>query len=160
MPKRNDYISWDEYFVGLLKVTEMRSKDPDTQVASLLVDEKNRIISTGYNGFPQGCSDDVFPWERSDNFMESKYTFVVHAEQNCIVSSPYADLSNCKMYVSLCPCPDCAKLIIQSGIKEIIYLNKPDNLAYRYDATDKMFTHTGVRAYQYNPSGKQIEFSL
>lgn len=160
MGKRNDYISWDEYFVGLLKVTEMRSKDPNTQVASLLIDEKNRIISTGYNGFPQGCSDDVFPWERSEKYMESKYTFVIHSEANTLISAPYSDLSKCRMYVSLYPCPDCAKLIIQSGITEVIYLDKPDNPSYRYEATDKLFRHAGVKTYQYNPTGREITVSL
>ena len=119
--KRNDYISWDEYFMGVASLSAMRSKDETSQVGACIVNQKNRIVGIGYNGFPIGCDDNALPWEREGDFLETKYAYVVHAEPNAILNSS-VDLENCRMYVTLFPCNECAKLIIQSGIKEVIYL--------------------------------------
>ena len=120
MPKRQDTLSWDEYFMGLAHLSALRSKDPNTQVGAAIVDENKRVVSVGYNEFPKGCSDDEFPWEREGGVLVSKYAFVVHAELNAILNSP-RPVAGCTIYVSLFPCNECAKAIIQSGIKKIVY---------------------------------------
>ena len=119
--KRQDYISWDEYFMGVAKLSSMRSKDNSTQVGACIVNKQNRIVSIGYNGMPNGCCDDDMPWERSaENPLDTKYPFVCHAELNAILNYR-GDLSGSKLYVKLFPCNECAKAIIQAGIKEVIY---------------------------------------
>ena len=121
MPKRSDTLSWDEYFMGLAHLSALRSKDPNTQVGAAIVDDNHRVVSVGYNGFPKGCSDDVFPWEREGrNLLEMKYAFVVHAELNAILNSA-RPVRGCTLYVSLFPCNECAKAIIQAGIVRIVY---------------------------------------
>lgn len=120
--KREDYISWDEYFMGIALLSAKRSKDPNTQVGACIVDNYNKILGIGYNGFPIGCSDDVLPWDKeSEDVNKTKYPYVVHAEANAILNST-KDLHGSRMYVDLFPCNECAKLIIQSGIKEILYI--------------------------------------
>lgn len=120
MGKRENVLTWDEYFMGLAHLSALRSKDPSTAVGAAIVDENHRVVSVGYNGFPKGCDDDTFPWEREGDFLETKYAFVVHAELNAILNSPRS-VSGCSIYVSLFPCNECAKAIIQSGIKRIVY---------------------------------------
>ena len=112
--KRGDYISWDEYFMGIAMLAARRSKDPNTQVGACIVSQDNIIISTGYNGMPKGCSDDTFPWDRTGE--ETKYPYVVHAELNAILNANGRDLRGSKLYVALFPCNECAKAIIQSGL--------------------------------------------
>lgn len=119
--KRAEYISWDEYFMGVALLAAKRSKDPNTQVGACIVSQDNIILSTGYNGFPKGCSDDEYPWERDGE--DTKYPFVVHAELNAILNSNGKSLKGAKIYVALFPCNECAKAIIQSGIGEVIYLS-------------------------------------
>ena len=122
--KRTDYINWDEYFMGIAMLAARRSKDPNTQVGACIVSDDNIIISTGYNGMPKGCSDDVFPWDRQgENEAETKYPYVVHAELNAILNASGRDLRGSRIYVALFPCNECAKAIIQCGIKEVIYLS-------------------------------------
>ena len=118
--KRLNVISWDEYFMGMAHLSALRSKDPSTQVGAVIVSPENKVVSIGYNGLPKGCSDDEYPWEREGNALETKYVYVVHAELNAILNSPMA-VTGCRIYVSLFPCNECAKAIIQSGIKEIVY---------------------------------------
>lgn len=125
--KRMDYISWDEYFMGIALLAARRSKDPNTQVGACIVSPENIIISTGYNGLPNGCSDDVFPWDREG--VETKYPYVVHAELNAILNAGGRVLRGARLYVALFPCNECAKAIIQSGIREIVYLSD------KYDGT-------------------------
>lgn len=113
-------ISWDEYFMGLAHLSAKRSKDPSTQVGAVIVNEEKRIVGIGYNGMPYGCEDDAFPWSREGDFLDTKYPYVVHAELNAILNS-IQKLKNCTLYVSLFPCNECAKAIIQSGIRKIVY---------------------------------------
>ena len=120
--KRKDYISWDTYFMGVAYLSSLRSKDDSSQVGACIVNQKNRIVGIGYNGMPIGCEDDEFPWEREGKFLDTKYPYVVHAEPNAILNAT-VPLEGSKIYVTLFPCNECAKLIIQSGIKEIIYLS-------------------------------------
>lgn len=123
--QRKEYLSWDEYFMAIAKLSALRSKDPSTRVGACIVDNQNRILSIGYNGAPNGFHDDVFPWERVGSVLETKYAFVCHAEMNAILNyrGSRKDLENAKIYVDLFPCNECAKLIVQSGIKEVIYLS-------------------------------------
>jgi len=118
--KRTNYISWDEYFMGVALLAAQRSKDPNSQVGACIVSQDNIILSTGYNGFPNGCSDDEFPWDREG--ADTKYPYVVHAELNAILNSGGRSLKGAKLYVALFPCNECAKAIIQSGIRDVIYL--------------------------------------
>ena len=148
--KRKDYISWDEYFMGVSLLAAKRSKDPNTQVGACIVDNNNIILSTGYNGFPYGCSDDEYPWEREGT--DTKYNYVVHAELNAILNARGKDLKGSRLYVDLFPCNECAKAIIQSGISEIVYLyNKyadtPATIASR-----RMLTSAGVKLTQFEAS--------
>lgn len=118
--KREEVLSWDAYFIGLAHLSALRSKDPSTQVGAVIVSPENRIVGIGYNGFPNGCNDDDFPWDRDGAFQDTKYPYVVHAELNAILNSKQ-DLRGCSIYVSLFPCNECAKAIIQSGISKIVY---------------------------------------
>ncbi|MBR3693618.1 MAG: dCMP deaminase family protein [Erysipelotrichales bacterium] len=118
--KRENVLSWDSYFMGLAHLSAKRSKDPSTQVGAVIVDEQKHVVGVGYNGLPYGCSDDVFPWDREGAYGDTKYPFVVHAELNAILNS-ISKLHNCTLYVSLFPCNECAKAIIQSGITRIVY---------------------------------------
>lgn len=119
---RKDYINWDDYFMGIAILSSMRSKDPNTQVGACIVNDDKRIVGVGYNGLPKGCEDADFPWEREGDFLDTKYPYVCHAELNAILNSTKS-LKNCTIYVALFPCNECAKAIIQSGIREIVYLS-------------------------------------
>lgn len=156
MPKRNDYISWDEYFMGVSLMSAMRSKDPSTQVGACIVSDENKIISMGYNGFPRGCSDDDFPWERSgENQNDTKYPFVCHAELNAILNAGGRNLVGSRIYVALFPCNECAKAIIQSGIKEVIYISDKYANTDGVKASKKMLAAAGVKLTQFE-SNKTI----
>lgn len=158
--KRKDYICWDEYFMGVAMLAAERSKDPSTQVGACIVDQDNKIVSTGYNGAPRGYDDDsCMCWEREGDFLHTKYAYVCHAELNAILNSPHS-VKNCKIYVALFPCNECAKAIIQSGIKEIIYMND------KYANTDgvivskKMLDACGVTYRKYESKGKILQLNL
>ena len=158
--KRNNYISWDEYFMGVAMLSGMRSKDPHTQVGACIVSEDNKILSMGYNGFPIGCSDDEFPWEREGGMLDTKYAFVTHSELNAILNYRGGSLVGAKLYVSLFPCNECAKAIIQAGIKTIVYEcdKYADTPSTR--ASKRMLDAAGVRYYQYQGTGRKIELTL
>ena len=142
--KRTDYISWDEYFMGVAMLAARRSKDPSTQVGACIVSPENIIISTGYNGMPKGCSDDEFPWARTGEENETKYPYVVHAELNAILNANGRDLRGSRIYVALFPCNECAKAIIQSGIREIVYLSDKYKDTMGNLASKKMLDAAGV----------------
>ena len=144
--KRQDYISWDEYFMGIAMLAARRSKDPNTQVGACIVSQDNIIISTGYNGMPKGCSDDEFPWDRKgENEAMTKYPYVVHAELNAILNANGRDLRGSRIYVALFPCNECAKAIIQSGIKEVLYLSDKYNDTMLNLASKRMLDAAGVK---------------
>lgn len=162
--KRVDYISWDEYFMGVAELSGLRSKDPNTQVGSCIVSEDNKILSMGYNGFPKGCSDDEFPWSREQtedtDFYNTKYFYVTHSELNAILNYRGGSLEGSKLYVTLFPCNECAKAIIQAGIKTVIYGGDKyaDSPATR--ASKRMLNAAGVRYYQYEKSGRTIKIEV
>ena len=158
--KRDGYITWDEYFMGVAKLSAMRSKDPNTQVGACIVSQDNKILSMGYNGFPKGCSDDEFPWAREGEPLDTKYLYVTHSELNAILNYRGGSLEGSKIYVTLFPCNECAKAIIQAGIKTIIYKEDkyPDSPSVR--ASKRMLNAAGVRYYQYDQTGRKIEIDV
>ena len=161
--KRENVLSWDEYFMGLAHLSSMRSKDPSTQVGAVIVDDMHRVVSIGYNGLPFGCSDDDFPWNREGNGMlNTKYAFVVHAELNAILNfrGNKRDLEGSKLYASLFPCNECAKSIIQSGIKEIIYLDNKYKDTDSCIASRRLFDECGVTYREFNPDIDSITIEL
>ena len=158
--KRTDYISWDEYFMGVSKLAGMRSKDPNTQVGACIVSHDNNILSMDYNGFPKGCSDDDFPWEREGDFGETKYAYVTHSELNAILNYRGGSLEGTKLYVSLFPCNECAKAIIQAGIKTVVYDDDKYNGTPSDLAAKRLFDAAGVRYYKYQHSGRKISFDI
>lgn len=143
MKRVEDVLTWDEYFMGLAHLSALRSKDPNTQVGAAIVDENHRVVSVGYNGFPTGVSDDEFPWDRSGGVLDSKYAFVVHAELNAILNSQRS-VRGCTIYVSLFPCNECAKAIIQSGIRRIVYESDKYNGVDTNIASKRMLKAAGV----------------
>ena len=144
MNKRTDNVlTWEEYFMGLAHLSGLSSKDPNTQVGAVIVDENNRVVSIGYNGFPSGVSDDEFPWGREGGVLDTKYAFVVHAELNAILNSQRS-VRGCSLYVSLFPCNECAKAIIQAGIRRIIFESDKYDGADTNIASKRMLRAAGV----------------
>ena len=156
--KREGYISWDEYFMGVALLAAMRSKDPNTQVGCCIVDSEKRILSTGYNGFPTGCSDDEFPWDRTGE--ETKYPFVVHAELNAILNAHGKNLVGARLYVALFPCNECAKAIIQSGIREVIYLSDKYADTPSTQASKRMLRSAGVTLTKLEVGNSQLTINF
>ena len=154
--KRTDYLSWDEYFMSVALLSGKRSKDPNTQVGACIVNNENKIVGVGYNGFPTGCSDDELPWGREGSFLETKYAFVCHAELNAILNSNVSSLKNCSLYVALFPCNECAKVIIQSGIKRIIYLSDKYSKTDEVKASKIMLDMAGIERKKLDASKKEI----
>lgn len=156
--KRSGYISWDEYFMGVALLAAKRSKDPNTQVGACIVSKDNIILSTGYNGFPIGCSDDEYPWNREGE--ETKYPYVVHAELNAILNAAGKSLHGAKIYVALFPCNECAKAIIQSGIREVIYLSDKYADTPNTIASKRMMSSAGVKFTRLNTSLKELSINF
>lgn len=156
MEKRKDYITWEEYFMGIAILSSMRSKDPSTQVGACIANAENKVVSIGYNGMPQGLEDDKMPWGHGDG-LDSKYLYVCHAEFNAILNSQISNLKGTKIYVTLFPCNECAKAIIQTGIKEIIYLNDKYADSLETKASKRMLDMANVK---YRPfEGRIINIS-
>jgi dCMP deaminase len=145
--KRTNAISWETYFMGIAHLSALRSKDPNTQVGAVIVDPEHKVVSIGYNGFPKGCSDDEYPWENEGSSLETKYVYVVHAELNAILNSPRS-VKGCSIYVSLFPCHECAKAIIQSGIQEIVYESDKYASSESVLASKRMLESAGVKMVQ------------
>ena len=181
--KRQDYISWDEYFMGVAMLSGMRSKDPNSQVGACIVSEDNKILSMGYNGFPKGCSDDEFPWAREGEPLDTKYLYVTHSELkailnyrggslegaklyvshselNAILNYRGGSLEGSKIYVTLFPCNECAKAIIQAGIKTVIYDCDKYEHTPSVIASKRMMDAAGVRYYKYKRSGRKIDITV
>ncbi|MBQ8762190.1 MAG: dCMP deaminase family protein [Clostridia bacterium] len=151
MDKREDYLSWDEYFMAIAKLSSLRSKDPSTQVGACIVSEDKRILSIGYNGAPNGFSDEKFPWKREGDNLNTKYFFVCHAEMNAILNyrGSRKELQGATIYIDLFPCNECSKLIIQSGIKHIVYLSDKYAHTDSVIASKKMLDECGVTYTQF-----------
>ena len=160
---REGYLPWDDFFSALTSLAAQRSKDPSTQVGAVIVDPENRILSIGYNGFPRGCPDtgpDALPWAREGDpalgGLDTKYAYVVHAECNAILNKNSASLAHARMYVGLFPCNECAKMIIQSGIREVVYLSDKYRDAPSFVASRRMLALAGVALRHYTPTVDSI----
>lgn len=160
MRKREGYISWNEYFMGIAQLSSMRSKDPSTQVGACIVSDDNKILSMGYNGFPMGCSDDEFPWDREGEEIDTKYPYVTHAELNAILNYRGGSLEGTKVYVTLFPCNECSKAIIQAGIKKVIYYSDKYACTPNTIAAKRMLDAAGVVYEQYQGTGRDIKLDV
>lgn len=158
--KRVDYLSWDQYFMGVALLSAERSKDPHTQVGACIVDDNNKILSVGYNGMPSGCHDDKMPWGKIGSALENKYFFVCHAELNAILNYSGGSLAGARCYSTLFPCNECAKAIIQSGIKEVIYLSDKYSDTESTMASKMMFDMAGVSYREFKNTGKKITIEI
>lgn len=158
--KRQDYISWDEYFMGVALLSACRSKDPNTQVGACIVNTKNKIVGAGYNGLPLGCDDDQFPWDKQGDYLETKYPYICHAELNAILNNIGMELQGCKIYTALFPCNECAKAIIQSGITEVIFLSDKYAGTETAQAARKMLDRAGVACRKVQSSLRHINLSF
>ncbi|XP_077033511.1 deoxycytidylate deaminase isoform X2 [Agelaius phoeniceus] len=155
--KREDYLEWPEYFMAVAFLSAQRSKDPSSQVGACIVNSENKIVGIGYNGMPNGCSDDVLPWTRTGaNRLDTKYPYVCHAELNAIMNKNSADVKGCSMYVALFPCNECAKLIIQAGIKEVIFMSDKYHDTTEMTAARRMFDLAGIIYREFKPKCNKI----
>jgi dCMP deaminase len=157
--KREDYISWDEYFMGIAILSSYRSKDPNTQVGACIVNDKHRILSIGYNGAPKGLNDDIMSWNREGNFLDTKYAYVCHGELNAILNYS-GSVEGTILYVSLFPCNECAKVIAQTGVKEVVYLSDKYNGTDGNIVSKKILDSAGVKYRAYVPSNREIKINL
>lgn len=158
--KRENYINWDEYFMGIAILSAQRSKDPSTQVGACIVSNENKILSVGYNGMPRNCDDDIYPWDREGDELNTKYMFVCHAELNAILNYSGSNLRGSKVYVTLFPCNECAKALIQSGVSEVIYYSDKYSDSFSTLAAKRMFESAGIKMTAYKESGKEINVKL
>jgi len=159
--KRSDCLSWDDYFMAVALLSAQRSKDPRTQVGACIVDDQNRIVGIGYNGMPRGCSDDELPWGRTGKSpLDTKYLYVVHAEMNAILNTNKSDLTGCRLYVALFPCNECAKLIIQAGIKTVIFMSDKYHDNDHFIASRTLLDMAGVETRQHKPKTQSITIDL
>lgn len=160
--QRKEYLSWDEYFMGVAKLSALRSKDPSTQVGACIVGADNRILSIGYNGTPNGFPDSDFPWDREGDALNTKYFYVCHAELNAILNfrGNRRDLEGTRIYVALFPCNECAKAIIQCGIKEVVYLSDKYNGTEGNIASKRLFDKCGVTYRMVDAKNKEITLNL
>ncbi len=158
--KRANVLSWDDYFMSVAFLSAQRSKDPNTQVGACIVNSEKRIVGIGYNGFPKNCDDDELPWDReseSHNELDTKYPYVCHAEMNAILNKNSADLQNCIIYVGLFPCNECAKMIIQSGIREVVYLSDKYKHTNSMIASRRLLTMSKISTRQHIPSLQTVQ---
>lgn len=157
--KYKEYISWDEYFMGIAVLSSMRSKDPNTRVGACIVNQDNHIVAIGYNGFPVGCSDDDYPWSNAGDPLDTKYPYVCHAELNAILNAK-TSLKDCRIYTALFPCNECTKAIIQAGIKEVIYMSDKYHDTDMCKASRDMLSSSGVIFRQYEKTNRELVISL
>ena len=158
--KRENYIGWDSYFMGVAMLSAQRSKDPNTQVGACIVSKDNKILSVGYNGAPNGYDDEHMPWDREGDFVNTKYAYVCHAELNAILNNKGSVLEDARIYVDLFPCNECAKAIIQSGIKEIVYKSDKYNVTDGNIVSKKMLDYCGVKYRKYEEKNIEVKLDL
>merc|ERR1719476_193086 len=160
--KRKGYLSWDDYFMSVAFLTGMRSKDPSTQVGAVIVNTENRIVGVGYNGFPSGIPDESLPWERTspDGFLATKYPYVCHAELNAVLNKNVESCKGCRLYCTLFPCCECAKVIIQSGIKSVVYASDKGSDQDVFKASRRMFQLAGIGMIGHVPRAQELRIPL
>jgi dCMP deaminase len=158
--KRTTYLSWDDYFMSVALLSAQRSKDPNTRVGACIVNPQKRIVGVGYNGFPTGCSDEDLPWQREGDFLDTKYPYVCHAELNAVLNSVPGNLAGCSIYTALFPCNECSKVIIQAGIREVVYLSDKYADTDVVRASKKMFGQAGVAWRRLVPANAVVTLKL
>lgn len=158
--KRQDYLNWDSYFMGIALLSSMRSKDPSTSVGACIVSENNKILSLGYNGMPIGCSDDEYPWEREGHPLDTKYLYVCHAELNALLNYSGTNMNGAKVYTTLFPCNECTKALIQSGIKEVIYMSDKYADTDSVIAAKRMMDSVGIVYRSYEMCNSEVVLKL
>ncbi|KAL8159219.1 hypothetical protein V2J09_000756 [Rumex salicifolius] len=163
--KRKGYVSWDDYFMAIAFLSAQRSKDPNRQVGACLVSQNGVILGIGYNGFPRGCSDDKLPWSKkskSGDPLETKYPYVCHAEVNAILNTNHASAAGQKLYVTMFPCNECAKIIIQSGVSEVIYFveKRIENPDACYVASHKLLSMADIKVRKHQPQMNRISIEF
>ncbi len=158
--KKQDYLLWDQYFMGIAKLSSLRSKDPNTSVGACIVGADNKILSVGYNGMPRGCSDDEYPWEREGEPLDTKYLYVCHAELNALLNYTGTNLQGSRIFTTLFPCNECTKALIQSGIREVIYMEDKYAGTASVVAAKKMMKSAGIIYRKYEETGSHIELNL
>ncbi|XP_002318729.1 uncharacterized protein LOC7484473 isoform X2 [Populus trichocarpa] len=161
--KRKEYLSWDDYFMAIALLSAERSKDPNRQVGACLVSKNGIILGIGYNGFPRGCSDDDLPWakkSKSGDPLETKYPYVCHAEVNAILNTNHASAVGQRLYVTMFPCNECAKIIILSGVSEVIYFIEKNNSDMAYIASHKLLSMAGIKFRKHQPQTDQISIKF
>lgn len=158
--KKQDYLTWDQYFMGIATLSAMRSKDPNTCVGACIVSKENKILSVGYNGMPLGCSDDEYPWEREGSPLDTKYLYVCHAELNALLNNTGANYKGSKIYTTLFPCNECTKALIQAGIKEVIYMEDKYAKTESVIAAKRMMNSALISFRKYTPNERNISFNL
>ncbi|KAL5488740.1 hypothetical protein EMCRGX_G017726 [Ephydatia muelleri] len=154
--KRPDYLTWNEYFMSVALLSAQRSKDPNSQVGACIVNPENKIVGIGYNGMPNKCSDDELPWDRKGEWLHTKYPYVCHAELNAILNKNSSDVKGCTIFVALFPCNECAKLVIQSGIVEIVYLSDKYHDTDQAMASRRLLDIAGVKYRKFVSERKSI----
>ncbi|XP_033742665.1 deoxycytidylate deaminase-like isoform X1 [Pecten maximus] len=155
--KREGYLEWPEYFMAIAFLSAQRSKDPKTQVGACIVNTENKIVGIGYNGMPQGCNDDLMPWNRNaDSILDTKQLYVCHAELNAVLNKNSTDVKDCTVYVALFPCNECAKVLIQSRIKEVVYYSDKYHHKVEFVASRRMLDMAGIKHRQYRPKQSRI----
>ncbi|XP_075234560.1 deoxycytidylate deaminase-like isoform X2 [Lycorma delicatula] len=160
--KRTNYLEWSDYFMAVAFLTAKRSKDPCSQVGACIVNKDKKIVGIGYNGMPIGCDDDFFPWGKNmPNKLDNKHLYVCHAEMNAILNKNSSDVKDCTIYVALFPCNECAKIIIQSGIKEVVYMSDKHSKKVTTIAAKRMFDASNVTYRKFTPekTGIVINFT-
>ena len=156
--KKYDNISWDEYFMGMAVLSSLRSKDPSTKVGAVIVSPENKVISIGYNGMPSKLDEEQLTWNKGEG-LDSKYLYVCHAEFNAILNTQVGgSLKDAKVYVTLFPCNECTKAIIQKGIKEVVYLDNKYANTTETKASALMLELAGVKTRQYKGRVPKLEF--
>ena len=159
--KKEDYLKWDEYFMGIALLSANRSKDPSTSVGACIVSQDNKILSVGYNGMPRGCPDDEYPWCReADSELDTKYLYVCHAELNAILNYTGPNMMHAKIYTTLFPCNECTKALIQVGISQVIYLSDKYCDTSSVIAAKRMMKSAGIILTKYQLAGKSLSFDL
>ena len=160
MDERKDYLSWDAYFMGIALLSAQRSKDPGTQVGACIVGADNKILSVGYNGMPIGCADELMPWARDGAPKDTKYLYVCHAELNAILNYSGSHIRGATVYTTLFPCNECAKALIQAGVRRVVYLDDKYSDSDSVQASKLMFKMTGGAFDKYEKIDRSISMEL
>jgi dCMP deaminase len=152
---RKNYLSWDECFMQMANVIAQRSKDPSTQAGAVVVNQDNVVVGLGYNGWPRGIEVNQLPWEREGKPSETKYVYICHAEENAVYNANNST-KDCKIYCTLFPCNECAKTIIQNGIKEVIFESDKYHDTESCIASRKMLDLAGIKYREYISKSNNI----